>query len=202
MDMSDLVEFQEDGHEYTLFGIHIPSVSELLAPISSDFSIPPKYAERGTMVHAATEVFDDGVDDLTVFDDSIVPYLIAYGEFRDEHDIEVIDTETILFNSNLLYAGREDRYWIVDGNKHITDIKTGRKYKNHIVQLAAYLMASNSEVDCVSNLYLNPFSQKLHVYKGSEIEYGKKMVEALSLVYWDNHRRDQKRIKESLEVFK
>lgn len=202
MDMSDLVEFQEDGHEYTLFGIHIPSVSELLAPISGNFQIPNKYAERGTMVHASTEVFDDGVDDLTVFDDSVVPYLIAYGEFWDEHDIEVIDTEKILFNSELLYAGREDRYWMIDKESHITDIKTGRKYKNHLVQLSAYLMASNSEVDCVSNLYLNPFSQKLHVYKEPDIEYGKKMVEALSLIYWDNHRRDQKRIKEALEVFK
>jgi hypothetical protein len=91
-----------------------------------------------------------------------------------------------------MYAGRLDRIWLIDGEEHLTDIKTGGKYKQHLFQGCAYQMALPQARRVLSNLYLNPFNFRLHEWKQEEQVYGYKMVEALSMVYWDNHRRDRK----------
>lgn len=184
--------FSEEGHEYTLGGIHVPSVSELMSPILSDFEIDPKYAERGTAVHTLTELWDTDLYLPELADDELTPYMMAYEDFHDQYDVEIIQLEEIVFNPTLMYAGRLDRVWRIDGEEHLTDIKTGGKYKQHLFQGCAYRMASTRDVGYISNLYLNPFSFKLHTWKQEEEEYGNKMVEALSLIYWDNHRRDRK----------
>jgi hypothetical protein len=186
------IQFSEEGHEYTLEGIHIPSVSELMSPILSDFEIDPKYAERGTAVHTLTELWDTDLYLPELADDELTPYMMAYEDFHDQYDVEIIQLEEIVFNPTLMYAGRLDRVWRIGGADHLTDIKTGGKYKQHLFQGCAYRMASTRDVEHISNLYLNPFSFKLHTWKQEEEEYGNKMVEALSLIYWDNHRRDRK----------
>jgi len=184
--------FTEEGHEYTLEGIHVPSVSELMSPILSDFEIDPKYAERGTAVHNLTELWDNGLYFPELADDELAPYMLAYEDFHDTYDVEVIEMEEIVFNPRLMYAGRLDRLWMIDGAEHLTDIKTGGKYKQHLFQNCAYQMALPVRTRILSNLYLNPFNFRLHEWKQEEQVYGYKMVEALSMVYWDNHRRDRK----------
>ena len=187
-----MVEYNDSIHEYTLGGIHIPSVSELLKPVTGEFACAPMYAERGTAVHNLTELWDIGLYFPELADDELMTYMMAYEDFHDQHEVEVIQLEQIVFNRELMYAGRLDRIWLIDGEKHLTDIKTGGKYKQHIFQLCAYQMASEALQTHLSNLYLNPFNFKLHKWKQEEQVYGYKMVEALSMVYWDNHRRDRK----------
>jgi len=187
-----MVEFNEEEHEYTLEGIHVPSVSELLKPVMSDFECDPKYAERGKTVHNLTELWDTGLYMSELADDELATYILAYEEFHDQHDIKVSQIEQMVFNKDLVYAGRLDRLWEIDGKMHLTDIKTGGKYKQHLFQVCAYHMASTIDIECISNLYLNPFSQKLYEWKHDECVYGYDMVRALSLVYWDNHRKDKK----------
>ena len=187
-----MVEYNDSIHEYTLGGIHIPSVSELLKPVTGEFECAPMYAERGTAVHNLTELWDIGLYFPELADDELTTYMMAYEDFHDQHDVEVLRLERIVFNRELMYAGRLDRIWLIDGVKHLTDIKTGGKYKQHIFQLCAYQMASEALPTHLSNLYLNPFSFRLHEWKQEEQMYGYKMVEALSMVYWDSHRRDRK----------
>ena len=187
-----MVEYNDSIHEYTLGGIHIPSVSELLKPVTGEFECAPMYAERGTAVHNLTELWDTGLYFPELADDELTTYMMAYEDFHDQHEVEVIQLEQIVFNRELMYAGRLDRIWLIDGAEHLTDIKTGGKYKQHIFQLCAYQMASEALPTHLSNLYLNPFSFRLHEWKQEEQVYGYKMVEALSMVYWDNHRRDRK----------
>lgn len=121
-----------------------------------------------------------------------MPYMMAYEDFQEQHDIEVQEIEMMVFNPTLMYAGRLDRVWEIDGKMHLTDIKTGGKYKQHLFQLCAYNLACKIPIEEISNLYLNPFAQKLVTWSKADKMYGEKMVEALSLVYWDNHRRDRK----------
>ncbi|MFA5453176.1 MAG: hypothetical protein WC248_06350 [Candidatus Methanomethylophilaceae archaeon] len=187
-----MVEFNEEEHEYTLEGIHVPSVSELLKPVMSDFECDPKYAERGKTVHNLTELWDTGLYMSELADDELATYILAYEEFHDQHDIKVSQIEQMVFNKDLVYAGRLDRLWEIDGKMHLTDTKTGGKYKQHLFQVCGYKMASTRDVEHISNLYLNPFSFKLHTWTEQEEEYGNKMIEALSMIYWDNHRRDRK----------
>ncbi len=194
-----MVEYNDSIHEYTLGGIHIPSVSELLKPATGEFECAPMYAERGTAVHTLTELWDTGMYFPELADDELATYMMAYEDFHDQHDVEVIQLEQIVFNKELMYAGRLDRIWLIDGEKHLTDIKTGGKYKQHLFQLCAYQMASEALQTHLSNLYLNPFNFKLHEWKQEEQVYGYKMVEALSMVYWDNHRRDRKALDKILK---
>ena len=194
-----MVEYNDAIHEYALGGIHIPSVTELLKPVVGEFECAPMYAERGTAVHTLTELWDTGLYMPELADDQLMPYMMAYEDFHDQHDVEVIQLEQIVFNKELMYAGRLDRLWRIDGAEHLTDIKTGNKYKQHLFQLCAYLMASDTIVASLSNLYLNPFTFRLHEWKQEEQVYGYKMVEALSMVYWDNHRRDRKALEKILK---
>jgi hypothetical protein len=187
-----MVEYNDSIHEYTLGGIHIPSVSELLKPVTGEFECAPMYAERGTAVHNLTELWDTGLYFPELVDDELMTYMMAYEDFHDQHDVEIIQLEQIVFNRELMYAGRLDRIWLIDGAEHLTDIKTGGKYKQHLFQLCAYQMALPMLTRKLSNLYLNPFNFKLHKWTQDDRQYGYKMVEALSMVYWDNHRRDRK----------
>ena len=194
-----MVEYNDSIHEYTLGGIHIPSVSELLKPVVGEFECAPMYAERGTAVHTLTELWDTGLYIPELADDQLMPYMMAYEDFHDQHDIEVIQLEQIVFNRELMYAGRLDRLWRIDGAEHLTDIKTGNKYKQHLFQLVAYAMAIEAGDIALSNLYLNPFSEKLETWDIKDFSYGIDMVKALSLVYWDNHRRDRKALEKILK---
>ena len=187
-----MVEYNDSIHEYTLGGIHIPSVSELLKPVTGDFECAPMYAERGTAIHNLTELWDIGLYFPELADAELTTYMMAYEDFHDQHDVEVIQLEQIVFNRELMYAGRLDRIWLIDGEEHLTDIKTGGKYKQHLFQGCAYQMALPQARRVLSNLYLNPFNFRLHEWKQEEQVYGYKMIEALSMVYWDNHRRDRK----------
>lgn len=194
-----MVEYNDSIHEYTLQGIHIPSVTELLKPVTGEFKFAPMYAERGTAIHTLTELWDTGLYLPELADEELTTYMMAYEDFHDQHDVEVVEMEQIVFNQNLLYAGRLDRLWKIDGKLHLTDIKTGNKYKQHIFQLCAYQMASEALQTHLSNLYLNPFNFRLHEWKQEEQVYGYKMVEALSMIYWDNHRRDRKALDKILK---
>ena len=187
-----MVDYNDAIHEYTLQGIHVPSVSELLKPVTGEFECAPMYAERGTAVHTLTELWDTGAYMPELADDELMPYMMAYEDFHDQHDVEVIQLEQIVFNKELLYAGRLDRLWRIDGAEHLTDIKTGSKYKQHLFQLVAYAMAIDAGDIALSNLYLNPFSEKLDTWDIKDFAYGIDMVKALSLIYWDNHRKDRK----------
>lgn len=192
-----MIEFQESNHEYTLEGIHIPSMSELLLPISSDYDIPEMYAERGTAVHSLTEAYDNGTYFPELAEGDLMAYMMAYESFHEENDVEVESIEKILFNPKLLYAGRMDRLWTINGERHLTDIKTGGKYRQHVAQLCGYALCNEGQFK-LSNLYLTPFAYKLHPWAEDEIEAGVKLVEALSLIYWENHRRDRKKVEKIL----
>jgi hypothetical protein len=193
--MRELLNYDDENHEYFILAdraIHIPSVSEILKPIMSDFEIPSFYAERGTKVHEATELYDDGKYLPELVDPIVIPYLVAYDNFHQEHDVEYEETEMIVFNDNLFYAGRLDRIWKVDGELCLTDIKTGGKYRWHPLQLVGYDLACKSELN-LSSLYLREFEYKWH-------ELGD-VTEAISLflalvdIYWFQHPADYKRLK-------
>lgn len=193
--MRELLNYDPENHEYFILSdrvIHIPSVSEILKPILSDYEIPSFYAERGTLVHEATELFDDGKYLPELVDEIVIPYMIAYENFLDEHNVEYEESEMMVFNEELLYAGRLDRIWKVDGSYCLTDIKTGGKYRWHPLQLAGYDMALKSELKLTS-LYLREFDYKWHVWEDTMESYA--IFKALVDIYWFNHPADYKRLR-------
>lgn len=127
------IDFDEEKHEYSVGGIRIPSVSEILAPLSAE-----RYGElnpwmvraaaaKGTAVHEACELIDYGFEPEE--DAEIDGYLVAYQTFLMEHDIEWENIESIVYYCRLpeelpLFCGTIDRFGTIDGLPTIVDIKT------------------------------------------------------------------------------
>lgn len=188
-DLATMVKFNEDNHEYKLGGIHIPSMSEMMLPIMGTYPLDPYYAERGTAVHDLTEAIDKNRFDPILSDPELLPYMFAYQDWHEAHEVEILEIEKVLFNPKLLYAGTMDRMWIIDGEKNLTDIKSGLKYRQHVIQLVGYALCNFGEFK-ISNLYLNPYINKFHTWTDAESMKAVHMVESLSAVYWEIHRRD------------
>lgn len=127
------IDFDEEKHEYSVAGVRVPSVSEILAPLSAERyaelnkAMVEQAAARGTAVHEACELIDYGGDPDD--DPEIDGYLTAYTMFLTEHDVKWELIESVTGYSRTedetpLYAGTVDRFGMVDGEPTLVDIKT------------------------------------------------------------------------------
>ena len=128
------LEFYDKSHVYELDGDRIPCVSDLCRFIHKEiYKDAPLWqmeaaADRGTKVHAATEALDK--TGRAEIEDSYLPYLQAYAQFRQEHEVQWELIEYADYHPELMYAGTIDRYGIVDGYRTLADLKTTyRVYK-------------------------------------------------------------------------
>ena len=199
MRLSNELLYNETKHEYLIMAgpkkaVHIPGVSELISYTGiippTDFKLHPKYRARGTFVHAMTERMDAG--ELNIEEETPrewLPFVSAYKRFLEEHEVELIETELLVANDSLFYAGRLDRIWKVDGKRFLTDIKTGHKYRWHIVQLASYQLCTKE--DYLSSLFLRDDGTYLwHEWKDNEAVEGRGLVNAMASCYWFAHPSD------------
>ena len=128
------LEFYDKSHVYELDGDRIPCVSDLCRFIHKEiYKDAPLWqmeaaADRGTKVHAATEDLDK--TGRAEIEDSYLPYLQAYAQFRQEHEVQWELIEYADYHPELMYAGTIDRYGMVDGYHTLVDLKTTyRVYK-------------------------------------------------------------------------
>lgn len=120
--------FFDTEHKYTLDGDELPSVSEVTRFLSREiYGDVGQYnldraAERGTLVHKATEVLDKyGKVEIS---EDIEPYIKAYIDFRHEHECNWLYVERQSYEPNRRYAGTIDRLGTLDGETTLLDIKT------------------------------------------------------------------------------
>ena len=129
-----ILQFFDRGHIYMLDGERLPCVSDLCRFLHREiYKDAPLWqmeaaADRGTKVHAATEALDR--TGRAEIEDGYLPYLQAYAQFRNEHDVQWELIEHPDYHPAHRYAGTIDRYGLVDGFKTLLDIKTTyRVYK-------------------------------------------------------------------------
>lgn len=127
IDIEEL-RFDEDTHTYIVDDEVIPSVTEILKPLSQikyaqiDESILARAAQRGTDVHSAIETwlkyrFDDISDDLSL-------YYEAFKKWFSEHEVEPVYSEVKMYSKKAKYAGTLDCVAKVDGKLTLIDFKT------------------------------------------------------------------------------
>ena len=124
----NILQFFDKGHVYMLDGERLPCVSDLCRFLHREiYKEAPVWqletaAERGTAVHAATEVLDK--TGRAEIDGDYVPYLEAYANFLREHEVswELIEHQD--YHHTHRYAGTIDRYGMVDGLHTLVDLKT------------------------------------------------------------------------------
>ena len=138
-----MLTFKEETHEYRWKGKTVPSVTQVLKPISGYDGIPKHIldaaAERGTTVHLMTEMDDYGT--LGEYPEEYQPYLDAWRTFKFAHNVEIELVECRIYHSSG-YAGMLDRIIRVKGKRILMDIKTTAKHMPSVgPQTAAYLQA-------------------------------------------------------------
>ena len=124
----NILQFFDKGHIYMLDGERLPCVSDLCRFLHREiYKEAPVWqletaAERGTAVHAATEVLDK--TGRAEIDGDYIPYLEAYAQFRREHEVSWELIEHPDYHPTHRYAGTIDRYGMVDGLHTLVDLKT------------------------------------------------------------------------------
>jgi len=144
--MENIITFCEKTHTYWLGSVKIPGVSEIIEGVGlMDAKAKQFYtqfhSDRGTAVHAATVMIDNGTLDESSVDPEIVGYLEAYKKFKEEGWPQWSCLEYSVFNKTLFYAGTLDRFGTINKELVVVDIKTGQKAKWHAIQLAFYCLA-------------------------------------------------------------
>lgn len=132
--------FSPDNHEYTLDGIVIPSVTQVLkeSGLIDTTWYTDGGADRGTKVHQVLHYYDEGDLDLESVDDAIRGYHVAYAKFCCDSGFIPELIEHRVCHQTYRYAGTLDRTGTMNGNKVVLDIKTGQVQPWAALQLAAY----------------------------------------------------------------
>jgi hypothetical protein len=136
-------------HQYILsqgsVNLQLPSVTQVMRFISNEFykQVDPvtlrNAADRGTRVHEAIEMIDQGI--WTPVDDDIIGFVDAYKRWKDDFQPEIIATEWRGYHRSMLYAGTTDKVANLPGyGMSIVDYKTSISYFPFLVdvQLAGY----------------------------------------------------------------
>lgn len=130
------IEFDAEKHEYTWEGQKIPSVSDILAPLSAERyaeinpAVLQQAAARGTAVHEICEAMDYGLD--PEIEPGLEGYAQAYSDFlRDYFPKWELIEQIVYYRVNgevytapPLFCGTVDRYGTIDDKPAVLDIKT------------------------------------------------------------------------------
>lgn len=164
--------FDEPSHTYTLNGIVLPSVTQVIRDnrLSSDFAFVStadmeRARQLGQAVHVATHYNDEGtLDDATV-DPAVRPFLDAWRRFVSERQIEFVALEQRVADQTYQFCGTVDRIARIVGSSSlgeiIIDLKTGDpKAAGANYQTAAYAHLVR-DLSCVTRISAR-WSVQLH----------------------------------------
>lgn len=146
----DCIEFFESGHRYidTTIGREIPSVTQILSEVGRykdiDRDVLMHAGQRGTYVHQACMLYDDGDLDRESLDHALKAYVDGWVKFRSDTGFVPSQSEMVVYNPNDLYCGRIDVIGeYPDKRRALIDIKTQSVADPDMwgMQLAAYAEA-------------------------------------------------------------
>ena len=139
-----MIEYNDERHEYKIRGIVVPSVTQVIAPLSPDFlyvdaDVLERASNFGRAVHLACEQDDNDELDDEALDAPLLPYLAAWRLFKTQCEVVVLENERIVASDVLRVAGRLDRIAEIQGRCAVIDIKTCTTLSRVTgVQLAGY----------------------------------------------------------------
>ncbi|MDL2248374.1 hypothetical protein LJB89_01605 [Tyzzerella sp. OttesenSCG-928-J15] len=155
--------FDETTHTYTIDGLRIANVTEIIAPLGSPMSeslelVFEAAAERGTILHKVLELFLTGDFDIE-YPDAYSGYIDAITLFMTENDITPCQIERPVYNEFLHYAGTPDLVCFFNGKTTILDYKFVAQVEKTKVkaQLNAYRLAYESIGIDIEALYVIQF---------------------------------------------
>ena len=186
-----VLTFDEAAHRYTLDGVEVSSVTQVLEPFDDWSSVPPDVLEaardRGTRVHAACALDLLGTLDESSVDDEVAPYLLQFRRFLVESRFEAALSEHQVWSGRLGYAGTLDLFGDLPNAKSaLIDIKSGAMPRSVGPQTAAYARAlkDSAGMSAASRwcLLLTPDKYSLTPLRDPQDE--RIFLAALTLCHW------------------
>lgn len=145
--MTAAVQFDEASHTYTVDGVVLPSVTQILAVAGlTDWTYCTTWArERGSVVHKAVHLaLTEGLDWSTL-DEPLHPYVSAALQAVADLGGETLASERRILSKLYGYAGTLDWLGKVNGRLTLWDWKTGPLVPAYGLQIAAYAEAYAEE---------------------------------------------------------
>ena len=116
--------FNAFNHAYHLDGKSVPSVTTIIRAVIAGWSASEWHMQRGTAVHRACELLDQGLlDRATVFPE-IESRVKAWEKFRADYPGIVETMETPLGSERYRFAGTPDRVFLEKNHHVIVDLKS------------------------------------------------------------------------------
>lgn len=147
------LKFRASDHAYTLGGMRIPSVTQVIEPLLPYESLPKEIRAaallRGDLVHKLTALVDESQMSAQTWDEAMAAdlsgYMDAWAAFKQATDCAIIAVELRVFHRTYRYAGTLDRlvHFGDDDVVALLEIKTGELLPEYALQTAAYLHAVN-----------------------------------------------------------
>jgi hypothetical protein len=161
------IEFIDSTHTYLVNGVIVPSVTQIMKPVSEAYyaDIPSfvlnNAAGRGTRVHKAIYDYENGDET----DDELLPYLRTYLTAKKLKGFEPIKQEFVLTDGT--FCGTIDMLATMDKEQVLIDLKVTSKFNKELaeIQLAGYeelCEKNNIQVGRSYILHLTKDSYKLH----------------------------------------
>lgn len=159
-----VIEYVDDGHIYLVDGVIVPSITQLLKPVSSEMykdvprSVLDKAAERGTMIHKAIEEHDDSI-----------PEARNFRWVMEKKHCTVEAQEIVVMLEEPLACGRLDLVLMRDGKLGIADIKTTSSFQKEYVGLQlnlyrlAYQQSYHRDIEWLAGIHLRGNTRKMHM---------------------------------------
>lgn len=147
---ADRLTYRDEDHTYWLDGVRIPSVTQVLSlaglgvPDDVPRDILAKAAAKGSFIHKACELLDEGDLDETSVPEEWRGYVQAWARFKEERVARILSVEEMVHSNpdHQPYAGKLDRTVHLhgdDGIRTIVDLKTGSRLQPVTrLQLAGY----------------------------------------------------------------
>jgi hypothetical protein len=138
-----MFEFEPEDHSYTLDGERLPSVTQIIAPLTDYSSVPVgvlEYARaRGEAAHRTCELWDKNDLDMDSLNPNLNGYLDAWKAFAQHFKPRWGTIETPIYSSTYRIAGTPDRTGQIDFKSVILEIKaTAELMPATGVQLSGY----------------------------------------------------------------
>jgi hypothetical protein len=141
--MAAELTFDAASHVYSMDGKVVPSVNQVLREMGFQEGydkVPEYYRDRGTYVHDATCMADQGTLNFEAVPPTMRPFIRAWESWKESRDEYLpLDIEFRVCNEEFDYAGTIDRVALVNGELEVIDIKTSSSasYWHHL-QIAGY----------------------------------------------------------------
>jgi len=157
--------FQEEGHQYLIDGVYVPSVTQVVEQLHN-FTGPPATAamERGTLIHKACELLILGVLDWTTVDNSIRPEVTTFAAWWGSANFKPLIVEGVVGSKQYQFAGRLDLFGVWKTGLALIDFKTGNEYPAYRFQTAGLEIALKEMIDGPFPDYAKPPIQRYCLY--------------------------------------